>query len=237
MRARSFAFALASLLSLSEIARAQEEPVDPSAPQKTSPKAGDAPPAEDAGPSPDTVPEKEPPKAVHRRRVIPDADAAEPSVRHIAITWLPLELLLPMGALSAEVRLSDETSFAVFGGYGTAPVLVADTASKGHRAAFQIGAQLHYYVSGTFELGGIHVGGEVQYVHVADDTTRLATSAIWPGLTVGPVLGFKITTGGGFTFDSQLGIGIIAARTGGARPNDDEQRVTLLGNLGVGWSF
>jgi hypothetical protein len=224
--------AAAAIAWIASSARARADGVEPPPePEPTAPAPEDGKEGKK-----EKLPEEAPPPSKHRMRSIPSPDE-EPSVRHVSLTWLPIQLLLPMVALAAEVRFSDEASGTIFGGYGTVRVDRDQTDERDKRSAYQLGAQFHYYVSGAFDLGGVHVGAEVLFVHVADSSWKVATTAVVPGLTVGPFVGFKLVTRSGFTFDSQIGIGIAAATTSGAAPNDPEQKVSLMGNLGVGWTF
>jgi len=227
-RSRCSLLALAIVCSgaLSSVSRADDDP----------PKEPDPLPEEPTNEKPkEKIPEEAPVVTKHRMRSIPSAPPEEPSTRYVSLTWLPLQLLLPMVAVAAEVRFSDEVSASLFGGYGTVRVNVGDERTK--RSAYQVGAQLHYYVSGAFDLGGVHVGAEAILVHVSDSSAQVSTTAIVPGVTVGPFVGFKLVTRSGFTFDSQVGIGLAVAHTSGAARADEDQQVSLLGNLAAGWTF
>lgn len=170
---------------------------------------------------------------------LPGAVAAEeedeaPPHKHVTIAWLPLQALVPLAALAVEARVTEQWSVSVSGGYGSAPVFVADRRER--RAALMLGALVSYYVAGGFDRGGVHVGAAAQWTRIAG-VEQLAIGSVRPGLLVGPLLGFKWVMRGGFTLDSQIGIGFVAAETSGSKPNDPDQKTALLGNLGVGFTF
>lgn len=181
----------------------------------------------------------EEPKKPHRElEPLPSGPVTdeEPDPRkYVAVTWLPLQALVPLWSFSVEVAIVDRVSFSVFGGAGNTQVYVGQNDKERH-FAWQVGGLLSYYVSGDFDHGGIHVGAAGQLTRVAG-SEQLASSALRPGFLVGPLLGFKWVLKGGFTLDSQLGIGFVAAETSGSKPNDPDQKTALLGNFGVGWTF
>ena len=182
------------------------------------------------------------PKKSHRE-LEPLSGAGEPVVedepephKWVTLTWLPLQALVPLWSFSVEGRVAERVSLSAFGGIGNSRVYL-DPDTKERRTAVQLGGLLSYYVSGDFDHGGIHVGGAAQWTRVTGNGEQLASSALRPGLVVGPLLGFKYVLRAGFTLDSQLGIGFVAAEGSGAKPNDPEQTTTLIGSFGVGWTL
>jgi hypothetical protein len=169
---------------------------------------------------------------------LPGASAAEveeaPSHKYVTIAWQPLQLLFPIVSMSVEARIAPRFSIAASGGYGTTQVFVA-VDKKERRTVAQWGALFSYYVAGDFDTGGVHVGAAAQWTRVAG--SEQVASGIRPGLLVGPLIGFKWVVPNGFTLDSQIGIGVVAAETSGSKPNDPDQKTALLGNVGVGWTF
>lgn len=197
--------------------------------------------ADDPPPSP-TVPEAAPPVTQplvgggHTpRKFASEPDVEEPAPKRVAVEWLPLRLLVPVGAFAAEVRVTARTSATVSFGYGSAPVTTAAGAAE-RRPAWQLGLSAQGYVGGDFEDGGIHLGVSVLYTRVGDDAVTLRTGALQPGFLLGPLLGFKYVIARGFTLDSQIGIGVRVGK-GGAAPADEDQKTALLGDLAVGWAF
>lgn len=160
----------------------------------------------------------------------------EPSHRWVTITWQPLQALIPLASFAVEARLASRWSASLVGGYGNAPVYVAGGDRKERRPALQLGALASYYAAGSFDDGGVHVGVAAQWTRV-DGDQPLATGAVRPGLLLGPLVGFKWVLRGGFTLDSQIGVGFLAAEGSGAPPNDPDQKTALLGSFGIGWTL
>lgn len=163
-----------------------------------------------------------------------ESDEEPPPHKWVTIAWLPLQALVPMAAIAVEARVAEQWSVSLSGGYGSAPVFVADRRER--RAALMVGGLASYYVMGGFDQGGVHVGVAAHWTRIAG-TEQLAIGSVRPGLLVGPLLGFKWVIRSGFTLDSQIGIGFVAAETSGSKPNDPDQKTALLGNLGVGFTF
>jgi hypothetical protein len=88
----------------------------------------------------------------------------------------------------------------------------------------------------------MQVGVEALYMHAAIDGAAILGSGsvggLAAGFSIGPVLGWKFVTRGGFTVNSQIGIGFRAAKqaTDPNAPKDDTSAV-LLGSLAIGWTF
>lgn len=182
---------------------------------------------------------EEPKKSHHELEPLPsgpviEEEAPEPH-KWVTITWQPLQALIPLWSFSVEGRLAERVSLSVFGGAGNSPVWLSPT-DKERRPAVQVGGLVSYYVAGDFDHGGVHVGGAAQWTRVQGDE-QLASAALRPGLVVGPLLGFKWVLRGGFTLDSQIGVGFLAAEGSGAKPNDPDQKTTLIGSFGVGWTL
>jgi hypothetical protein len=59
------------------------------------------------------------------------------------------------------------------------------------------------------------------------------------GFSIGPVLGWKFVTRGGFTVNSQIGVGFRATKqtTGDPAAPKDDRTAVLLGSLAIGWTF
>lgn len=177
-------------------------------------------------------------KPRHELEPLPGAEPAEveeaPPHKYVTIAWLPLQALVPLASISVEARVVERFSASLSGGYGTTQVFVADR--KERRSVVQLGALFSYYVAGDFDHGGVHVGAAAQWTRAAG-SEQIATSLVRPGLLVGPLLGFKWVMRGGFTLDSQIGIGFVVAETSGSKPSDPDQKTALLGNLGVGFTL
>ena len=236
MHARTHSFALSSALSFALslltlcplLARAESLP--PQKPQEE-------PDVTEEGATP-------PPKPGKRKFYVVEVEEVAPPTHKVTVLWEPLQLLYPIVQLGVEVRASDEFSVAVIGGYGS----IAVDKNVGYTGpdkikVFEVGAQAMYYAMGDFN-GGMQVGVEALYMHgtisgPANVGTAGAGSGIALGLAIGPLIGWKIVTKAGFSFVSQIGVGLLAAKQKNDDVNapKDDRSAILLGNLGIGWSF
>jgi hypothetical protein len=67
-------------------------------------------------------------------------------------------------------------------------------------------------------------------------------TGVGEGFAVGPLVGYKLVTSGGFTFLAQGGIEYVAVRaeasnTSGSSASKSDSRLIPLLNLNLGWSF
>ena len=99
--------------------------------------------------------------------------------------------------------------------------------------AVDLAGQFRYYLIGTFDHG-FDFGAQVKTLILTDGYIT------WGGLSLTPMVGYKIATTVGFTFDAQLGpefivsgptASLVQVNTAPAVP------IGLLLNLNVGWSF
>jgi hypothetical protein len=155
----------------------------------------------------------------------------------VSLTFSPIYLLLPVLAVTAELRLGTQGGVALIAGGG----LATQTAADGTKVTFhvyELGTQLRYYVTGNFRRG-MQVGAEILYVYVngsLDDITGVAK-----GLALGPFFGWKTTSYAGFTFEVQGGVQIVTSGTkvtdnSGGSTSSNVDFLPLL-NLNIGWSF
>ncbi len=156
-------------------------------------------------------------------------------VRNVSLTLSPLHLLLPIVELTAEVRLVNHFSAAVLGGYGS---VSTDTEKF---AAYELGAQLLAHPMQPFH--GLQLGVELLYLKIdADDLQDGKVRGSGTGLAVGPLVGYKLLTSGGFTFVAQGGVQYLAVKAeasdnaGNSAEADDNDFIPLL-NLNLGYSF
>jgi len=219
------------------------------------PPASSAPPAEPLPPQP--LPPQPPPPQPPPPQPPPPAPAAyyppppgyypappppppppEP-VRTVSLTLSPVHLIFPLLELMAEVRPVDHLGLAVIGGYGT----VSAESSSGTEKfkAYELGAQALWYPMKPFH--GLHVGAELLYVKVeSDELNQGDVKGTGTGLAVGPLIGYKVLTSGGFTFVAQGGAEYIAVeaeasdQVGNSSQKDDSRWIPLL-NLNLGYSF
>lgn len=150
----------------------------------------------------------------------------------VSLTLSPLHLLLPLVELTGEVRAADDIGLAIIGGYGS----ISDF------DVYEIGGQFRYYATGSFDQG-LELGAEVLHVGVSSPSGSVNVTGAAAGLAVGPFIGYKLTTRGGFTFDVQGGVQYMTARasaksqgSGQSAQTDGKALIPLL-NLNAGWSF
>ncbi len=222
-----------------------EPPAPPPAPSATPPApAPSAAPTEGAPLSPPAPPATAPPAAYPPPGGYypppgaypppPPAPPPEP-VRNVSLTLSPVHLLAPVFELTGEVRVVNHFGVAAIGGYGSLTV-------EGERfKVWEVGGQLLAYPMNPFH--GLHLGAELLYVKVdADDLQSGTVRGSGNGLAVGPLVGYKVLTAGGFTFVAQGGVQYIAARAeasdsaGNSSQADDQKFIALL-NLNLGYSF
>jgi hypothetical protein len=150
---------------------------------------------------------------------------------------------MPVFELTAEVRVARKLGIAVLGGYGQVTV-EPDENDPGEPLkadVYELGAQVRYYAVGTFDHG-MQLGAEVLYVHL-DAETGTSIVGSGEGTALGPFVGYKIATRGGFTFDGQLGFQYIAvsAEAHDTETNEsaegEDSTVIPLFNANIGWSF
>jgi hypothetical protein len=160
-----------------------------------------------------------------------------PPMTTVSLTISPIHILLHMVELTGELRLGTQAGLALIAGGGKVPV----TQSDGTKVTFTVlegGAQLRYYVTGSFRRG-MQVGAEILYVHVngsLQDITGVAS-----GLAMGPFFGWKMTSYAGFTFDVQGGVEVVTmgtrvSDTSGSSTDSKVDYIPML-NLNIGWSF
>ena len=203
------------------------------------------PPAEGDG-EPEVAPEGEEaaPKPGKRKFYVVEVEEVERPKRHVTIEFEPLHLLYPIVQFGVEAAVADEFGVLVFGGSGKALVDGTDGLYTGPDKAsvWEVGGELRYYATGEFGFGGMHVGLEALFMHATIDGPAIlaggAVGGLAAGFTVGPNLGWKLVTRGGFTVDSSIGVGLRAVKqtTDANAPKDDTSAV-LLTSLAIGWTF
>jgi hypothetical protein len=140
-----------------------------------------------------------------------------------------------------EARIVDGFGIAAIGGYGK--VSAEDSLGESHRFdAYEIGGQLGWYPLQPFR--SLVVGAELLYVKVETEESdaNVEVTGVGDGFAIGPFVGYKFVTSGGFTFLAQGGIQYLAiqaeaSNTAGQSESDEESRVIALLNLNVGWTF
>jgi hypothetical protein len=164
---------------------------------------------------------------------------AEKEDRRVYLSLSPVHLLLAMGEVTGEVRVHRKIGVAGIAGFGKPK----DGATDTRYTAWELGGQVVTYPVGHFDHG-MQLGVEALYAGVAGDTsvgnTRISSSA--QGFAVGPMVGYKLATDVGFSFNVQGGIAYFAsaaeASGGGtsATASTSPRAIPIL-NLNLGWSF
>ncbi|MCC6215857.1 MAG: hypothetical protein IT376_13415 [Polyangiaceae bacterium] len=161
---------------------------------------------------------------------------AEPPPPNVSVTLSPVHLVLPVVELKVEGRVGEFVGLAAIGGYGSTSVEV-DGVSEAF-TTFELGAQVAAYPLQPFR--SLQVGAEVLYVSISGNVEDVEGNG--DGVAVGPFVGYKFATDGGFTFVAQVGAQYLAAQAkaedaGGTSAAADESAVVPLVNLDLGWSF
>ena len=150
-----------------------------------------------------------------------------------ALTFSPVYLAVPMGQVSAEVRVRDKVGIGAVAGIGW---LTFDASPvKSHLLLYQLAAQGRYYVLGNFRHG-LQLGAQVAYLRLASpfqNQVQLSSDA----LGLAPFVGYKYTMKVGFTFETQLGYEFLLARGTFDRESTQAGASVLLFDIRVGWSF
>lgn len=165
------------------------------APPPSQPQQGWTTPPPNYGPPPPPPPEEK--KGAHR---------------NVSITFSPLHLILPVFEATVEVRAHDHVGIALIGGYGQ--VKVSDVFSSYKFSVYEVGGQVLFYPISTFDKG-LQLGAEALYVKVnTDDNYRgnVTVSGAGSGLAVGPLVGYKFCTSGGFSFVVQGGVQFMTVK-------------------------
>jgi hypothetical protein len=191
------------------------------------------------------VGEEPAPKPGKRKFYVVAVEEVERPTRHVTVTFEPLHLFYPIVQIGVEARVADEVGVMIFGGGGSAPVDFVSPPYTGPSkvSVWEVGGQLLYYATGDFGDGGMQVGVEALFMHAAlEGASALGTGSIGglaAGFTVGPLIGWKFVTRGGFTVDSQIGVGFRATKqtTGDPAAPSDDRSAVLLGSLAIGWTF
>ncbi len=169
-------------------------------------------------------------------------------LRSAYISISPLHLLFPIVEVTAEARLHRKIGVAGIFGVGSMDPDGIGGAKPGfidrpRYTVWEVGGQFITYPVGNFDHG-MQLGAEVLYVGVAGSegsgASRVAGTG--EGLAMGPLLGYKLATKVGFSFNVQGGVQYVALRadassTTGATATATQSAVIPLLNINVGWSF
>jgi hypothetical protein len=236
------------VVSTATIVFAQPVEPPPAEPPPAEPPPAAPPPAEPA-PAPATPPAAAPqpapppaayyPPPAYAPAPVPIPPPEEPA-RRVSLTISPIHLLFPVFELNVEVRLVDHLSIAAIGGYGS--ITLENSLGEGTTFdVYEVGGQITGYPLKSFE--SLQLGAEFLYAHVSsDDINETSTTGVGIGYAIGPFIGYKLMTDGGFTFVVQGGVQYFnasaqAENTSGNSAQEEEKHVIALLNLNLGWSF
>ncbi len=138
-----------------------------------------------------------------------------------------------------EVRPTDHFAIAAIGGYGSI-TLKDGLGDSTTFSVYELGGQLIGYP--LHEFDGLQLGAEFLYAHVSSDNLdETTTTGVGLGYAVGPLVGYKLITSGGFTFLVQGGVEYFhaeaTAQNQSTSASAEDKHVIPLLNLNIGWSF
>jgi hypothetical protein len=149
----------------------------------------------------------------------------------------PLFLRAPIGELVGEVDVGRRVAIAALMGVGWTAVRSPTLTT--HFIVYDAGAQLQYYLLGTFRHG-LHIGAELLYFHYDSPFTH-QDPIVGDAIQVGPFAGYKRVLNRGFTLEGQIGYQRrrVWQSTSGEPASSPLLRTGsgLLLNLRFGWSF
>jgi len=165
----------------------------------------------------------------------PPVDIPEEHVRWFSLMISPVLLAQPLIEITGEFRVGQDLGLAVIGGAGWVKPEQPDDpeappVSEDRLTVYEIGAQAHYYVYGSF-TNGVMVGVEAIYLAAYDEAGAAVLRN--EGVTVGGYGGYKRVLGNGVTIDLQLGIKKLAVRSVTSQESD----VGALVNVKFGYTF
>lgn len=174
----------------------------------------------------------------------PLEESSEPpsEARILSLTLSPLHLLLPIFEVEGELRVHDHFSVAGIFGIGTLPLELDTSTTKQTVSTLELGAQLAFYPLQEFE--GLLLGAELLWVRLDLKSAKIESATVsgyGEGLGLGPMVGYKLITGSGFTFVGQVGAQYFSTRaqatdTVTTQSSSQSGWIPLI-NLNVGWSF
>jgi hypothetical protein len=172
----------------------------------------------------------------------PEPTKVQEKPRYVSLTFSPLHLLSPIVELQVEGMVTPHFGLAALGGYGTIKATSANSTLDDTRfTAYELGLQLVGYPLRDFS--SLQLGAELLWLKISTDSLEgREISGNAGGLAIGPFIGYKLLTSGGFTFFAQGGFQYIAAQadvadTEGNTGHDEASTIIPLLNLNIGWSF
>ncbi len=217
----------------------ESQPVDPA-----QPPPGQPPPAAQPPPGQPPPPGYAPPPAGYGYPPYEPPPPEEPkeTPRDVSITISPLHLLLPVIEAQVEARIYPHFSLSLIAGYGSVTLHSNDPSIDGTALdVLELGGQITGYPLKDFK--SLQLGAEILWLRVSGENVGdTGIAAVVDGTAVGPFVGYKVLTSGGFTFAIQGGFERIILKgeasddTGTTETAQDQDWVLLL-NANLGWSF
>ena len=133
--------------------------------------------------------------------LVADAGPAAPPLPRFSVLADPLFLRAPIGELVGEVALGRRVALAALMGIGWTAVRSPTLTT--HFLVYDAGAQLQYYLLGTFRQG-LQIGAEILYCRYDSPFTH-QDAIVGDAIRVGPFAGYKRVLRSGFTLEGQLG--------------------------------
>lgn len=155
----------------------------------------------------------------------------------VYLSFSPFHLLFPIVEGTAEVKL--HRKIGVAGIFGAGSMKAGGYKFK----VWEVGGQFVGYPVGHFD-NGMQLGVEAMYASVTtsdsiDQNTTL--SGVGSGFSIGPMIGYKLATKVGFSFNIQGGAAAVVARaevsSGSATAKAEQSTIVPILNINVGWSF
>jgi len=224
------------------------------APTEPPPHAAPLPPPEPSSPPASVEPAPPPaPSKVAPAAAAPAPGYTEPSLpegvgkqlkpsQRVSITFSPLHLLSPIFELQIEAMVTSHFSVAAIGGIGSIKAESTDPVIDDEKfAAYVLGLQLTGYPLRDFS--SLQLGAELLWIKVSTenfDGREITADA--GGVALGPFIGYKLLTNGGFTFFAQGGFqyAVVQAQASdsvGNSAQEEQSAFIPLLNLNLGWSF
>jgi hypothetical protein len=180
----------------------------------------------------------------------PPPPPIEPEPRTVSLTLSPLHLIFPVLEVMAEFRPVNGLGLAAIAGYGQVTFENFEEVDPGTGQiverdltvdVLELGLQAVWYPLDPFD--GLQVGAEFLWVNAeASEVSESATRGVAVGIAVGPFVGYKLITSGGFTLFVQGGGQYVIATSepenpAGVTTQEEETAFVFLLNFGLGWSF
>ncbi len=207
------------------------EPVPPKAPSPASTSTAPPPPTSISGVANAPAPSED---AVYAERVTTAGVSGRRA--RFTVTFSPLQLVLPpvFAHVAVEAKLFDGVSLALGGGFGKLPARAPNNDISA--SSYSVSGDFRGYLGGRFDGAYLAIAG--QYFHATLDSEAHLKSSLSPipGVTTNLVLGWKLITSSGFTFETRAGLGIVLKDERHAG-SPSKNALFPVWDMRVGWSF